>query len=234
MLFPRAGHRLHPPLLLLPLGALFVTACGAPSQAQTAAHNTCATPSSSASEPASSIPTPPGTDIPPPTPSPTSTAPGTVGTSNSSAPKVESFDCWKVDEATPPSCDTEAEVSGTEAGQSLRDWKGGGPHGASWNAFQLQCSAQLSTPCEGGSLVFRIGQHVVHQLALQPKLSHQSCSFPVAYETLSKHLDQPGTGDAEAIYSTAMLRVELTQVCGDPPMPSVARDAFVAGFSDGE
>ena len=149
--------------------------------------------------------------------------------------EIREFDCFKAED----------EVAGVQPPQTLLSkWAAGGPNGASWNATELVCFADVSTNCSHGELrsVLQIGsrQMVARDQPVNER-APQRVRIPVTEQDWRRSLDRPRTPALP--YRTAMfvLRAECTCLAPEEFSPGTYSyrevsdvRAFVAGFAAGE
>lgn len=131
-------------------------------------------------------------------------------------------------------------------GQSLRNWMGGGPGGASWNADRLHCAAELQTPCTEGSIGIEL--HVGSRLAAERSITFsqagvQSASFDLRSESWVAQVDQVGKASEQLPYRSAVFGLAAMASCTQPEafgpgmgprLEYADQDSFLAGFASGE
>lgn len=149
--------------------------------------------------------------------------------------RVVRFDCTNDDGAT-----------AFPWGQGLRNWKGGGPGGAAWNADRLHCAAELQTPCTSGFISIEL--HVGSSLAAERSIAFrqagvQAVRFDLRSESWAAQLDQVGEASRHLPYRSAIFGLTALAACTRPEVfgPGMGprleyadQDSFVAGFASGE
>ncbi|WP_293373472.1 hypothetical protein [Nevskia sp.] len=130
--------------------------------------------------------------------------------------------------------------------QSLRNWMGGGPGGAAWNADRLRCAAELQTPCTEGSI--NIELHVGNSLAAEQNIAFsragmQAFSFDLRDDSWAAQLNQVGEASKQLPYRSAVFVLAAVANCTKPEAfgPGIGprleyadQDSFLAGFASGE
>jgi hypothetical protein len=151
--------------------------------------------------------------------------------------KILAFDCIKAE-------DVQAGVQPADAIR-ISKWMAGGPGGASWNATDLLCFADIKTSCEQGHLssTLRVGQRRVATQKTAITLSgpvHIRLSASERAWTTGFDVDK---GERGRSFRTAVFSL-LTEVSCTKPVEVAPGDAvfgqsadssaFVAGFASGE
>jgi hypothetical protein len=167
---------------------------------------------------------------------PATTTPPHAG-SNDRIVRISTFDCSKAEdfqEGAPP----------TDAIR-ISKWMAGGPGGATWNATDLLCFADVETTCAEGQLSssLRVGQHLVadHKTAIaQPGPQHIQLTASERTWRAGLDIDKAGRGP---LFRTAVFSFVTEIACTKPVevAPGTAvfgesadSSAFVAGFANGE
>ncbi len=127
----------------------------------------------------------------------------------------------------------------------ISKWMAGGPGGATWNATDLLCFADIETPCEQGQLssVLRVGQRrVADQKTVIERAGSQRVLLSASERDWKNGLDadKPKRGQP---FRTAVFSLLIEVSCSKPMEvgpgeavfgESADSSAFVAGFASGE
>ena len=122
-------------------------------------------------------------------------------------------------------------------------WKGGGPGGANWNAFELRCRGDIQTTCAQGEVQVEIhvGSKRLTRRSLPLKAGAAQVRELLSMERWWDHLDAETPKGPH--YRTGVFRLTATLTCAAPDRADlatrgfaevVAWRAFVAGFAGGE
>lgn len=203
----------------------------------------CGCAGTSPAERSSVQPTPPRPAPPPPVTEclrgPTPTAPPIPpnAATDERLVKILAFDCIKAEDIQ----------QGEQPADAMRisKWMAGGPSGATWNANDLLCFADVETSCEQGQLssVLRVGQRrVAEQKTAVGRAGSQQIQLTASERAWRPGLDQD-KGSRGQPFRIAVFSLLIEAACKKPievePGSAVFGDsadssAFVAGFASGE
>jgi hypothetical protein len=161
-------------------------------------------------------------------------APGRTGNATEPQLKVLEFDCQKADAPVAgdhAGCVQSKIASGAVPNSPIRDWRGGGPEGSTWNAHDLRCHARLDMTCSGDlELSLKVGREELARVRMRATAGTLDCAYPLLHKKWEAALDRVTIPP----FKTGIFRVEAYLVCNDPPAVLRADDHFVAGFAWGE
>ena len=150
--------------------------------------------------------------------------------------EITEFDCAKAEDFPP------GRQTGTP--QRLSQWQAGGPSGASWNATNLKCFADVRAQCARGELRAQllIGQRAAVGNTFAITVSGpQRIELDVPERTWRRELD--AARKPELPYRTALFTLRVEVSCQEPEAHDPVADrytdvadvrSFVGGFASGE